>query len=349
MPLFPTLSYMLFGQTELSSAAKDMIAKYKVPDLIDYHVHVLGLGNGSDCTVHPKTWTWNYLKTWSLMRASGISKGDPDVKYLENLSKIIPGKAVLLAFDKWYNKNGTVNVDKTTFCVTNDYVINHLKINTNFLFGCSVNPYRPDALEELQKCKRNGAVLCKWLPNAMGIDPSDPQCIPFYLKLVELGMPLLSHTGHEHSVNVGYTLDSLGRASKLQLALDNEVTVIAAHASSCSSEEEFTEFCDLYKKYKNLYADISAVTFLTRVKRLRRILELNPDKLVYGSDYPLPSVFQLTSLYQLCWNGFIKWKDIGTLREIWYHNALVFDYILKRCIGFDKAIFSRSIFQQEGQ
>ena len=342
--MFPTLSYLLFGQTELSQKARDMVEKYHVPGLIDYHVHVLGLGNGSDCSVHARTWGRNYLKTWSLMRASGITKNDPDIKYLTNLSKVIPGKAVLLAFDKWYNKDGSVDEDKTTFCVTNDYIIKHLDINPNFLFGCSVNPYRLDALEELQKCKDNGAVLCKWLPNAMGIDPSDEQCTSFYKHLVELNMPLLTHTGHEHSVNVGYTDNILGMASKLQLALDTGVTVIAAHASSCSNEEEFTAFCELYEKYPNLYADISAVTFLTRVRRLRRILELTPTKLVYGSDYPLPSVFQLTSLYQLYLYDFVKWKDISWLREIYYYNSLVFDYILKRYIGFNEAIFSRSIF-----
>jgi len=91
----------------------------------------------------------------------------------------------------------------------------------------------------------------------------------------------------------------------------------------------------------DLYRYFESVTFLTRVKRLRRILNLNHDRLIYGSDYPLSSIFQLTSLYQLWWNKFIAYKDIGTLREIWCYNPLIFDYILKRNIGFDKAIFSR--------
>jgi len=57
----------------------------------------------------------------------------------------------------------------------------------------SVNPYRPDALAELERGAKRGARMVKWLPNAMGMDPSDELCDPFYQKMKELNLILLSH------------------------------------------------------------------------------------------------------------------------------------------------------------
>ena len=44
---------------------------------------------------------------------------------------------------------------------------------------------------------RQGAILIKWIPNIMYIDPSDEKFIPFYKRLAELNIPLLTHTGME--------------------------------------------------------------------------------------------------------------------------------------------------------
>ena len=42
--------------------------------------------------------------------------------------------------------------------------------------------------------------MVKWLPNAHGIDPSNPICDPFYEKMKERGMFLLCHCGDEKAV-----------------------------------------------------------------------------------------------------------------------------------------------------
>jgi len=333
--MFPSLSYYFFGRQKLSERAGMMIEKYNVPNLIDNHAHVLPINIQSGGIMA-------YIKTKILLHATNLTSSDANVDYLYKLKNILPGKAVLLAFDKWYDEDGQINIKKTTFYITNRYVINHLYIDHNFQFGCSVHPYRLDALQELRRCKGAGAVLCKWLPNSMGIDPANPLCFPFYELLIQLKMPLLTHTGAEYSTSIGYTDNKLGYVSKLRMALNMGVTIIAAHASSAGSESEFNLFCEMYNKYPNLYADISSVTLIPRVPRLSKILRLNPDKLLYGSDYPLPAVFQYTSLYQLWFYNHIFFTDIPILREIYYYNPLVFDYILKRYVGFDKAIFSRS-------
>ena len=64
----------------------------------------------------------------------------------------------------------------------------------------------------------------------MEIDPDDPKLIPFYQKMVELHLPLLSHTGEEKSFSRAD--EDLGDPDKLRLPLSLGVTVIAAHIAS---------------------------------------------------------------------------------------------------------------------
>jgi len=64
----------------------------------------------------------------------------------------------------------------------------------------------------------------------MDIDPADPRLIPFYKKLVELKLPLLSHTGKEKSFS--RSDEEWGDPEKLRLPLSLGVTVVAAHIAS---------------------------------------------------------------------------------------------------------------------
>jgi predicted TIM-barrel fold metal-dependent hydrolase len=62
---------------------------------------------------------------------------------------------------------------KTRFSVSNDEVLAWCRKSPGtFLFGASVHPHRHDALEALEWCAQQGAVLIKWLPNYQGIDPA---------------------------------------------------------------------------------------------------------------------------------------------------------------------------------
>ena len=69
----------------------------------------------------------------------------------------------------------------------------------------------------------------KWLPPIQHIDPANQRLVPFYLRLKELGLPLLSHTGSEHSFT--RARNELGDPERLRLPLSLGVTVIAAHAA----------------------------------------------------------------------------------------------------------------------
>src|SRR5207245_6439938 len=128
------------------------------------------------------------------------------------------------------------------------------------LFGASVHPYRKEAVAEIERCVRGGAVLLKWLPITQNFDPSDEPCIPVYEALAHYKLPLLSHTGGEKSLP---TLNPhVADPMLLVPALKRGVTVIAAHCGTKSAiwETDFLpHFMRLAQEYENCYGDTSAL------------------------------------------------------------------------------------------
>jgi predicted TIM-barrel fold metal-dependent hydrolase len=112
----------------------------------------------------------------------------------------------ILAFDQHYDAAGNVDLKKTHFYLPNRYVVELAeKYPDIFLPVISVHPYRPDALEELDRWAKAGVQYVKWLPNAMGMNPADSAIEPFYRKMRERKMILLSHAGEEQAVQAENT------------------------------------------------------------------------------------------------------------------------------------------------
>src|SRR3954462_4713589 len=87
----------------------------------------------------------------------------------------------LLAFDAVYDREGRMDEAKTHLYVTNDYAMELAgRYPKEIYFAASVHPYRKDAIAEVERCVRGGAVVSKWLPIVQDFDPADPVCIPFY-------------------------------------------------------------------------------------------------------------------------------------------------------------------------
>ena len=61
-------------------------------------------------------------------------------------------------------------------------------------------PYRHDASRNWKTWAKAGVKYVKWLPNAMGMDPANTAIEPFYRKMKEHKMILLSHGGEEQAV-----------------------------------------------------------------------------------------------------------------------------------------------------
>jgi len=349
---------------KISDKSSDLIKRsYEDIDpalLIDHHTHIAGLGmGGSGAFVNPKMRTWRHplhrLKFKVYMSSAAVGdEEDADAEFVYRLTTLVSqmphhGRHRLLAFDKNYRKDGSVNLDKTEFYVPNTYVFQLAERYPElFVANISVNPYRPDALQELEKWARGGARVVKWLPNAMGIDPSDPACDSFYQKMKELDLILLSHGGEEKAVEAEED-QKLGNPLLLRRALDHGVKVIVAHCAGLGSNDDLDDperktlpNFDLFlrlmdeKKYEGLvFGEISAMTQFNRVgKPLTTILSRTDlhDRLVNGSDYPLPAVNILIRTKPLLTLGYLTPSECESLKEIYHFNPLLFDFVLKRTV-----------------
>ena len=198
--------------------------------------------------------------------------------------------AVVLAFDAVHDTAGKRDAARTHFEVGNDYVRDVTRKYPGLLYGASIHPYRRDAVAELERVARDGAVLIKWLPITQDIDPSDVRCFPFYEALAHLKMPLLSHTGWERTLPTAN--DRVADPALLQPALERGVTVIMAH---CGTRSFFGESCHvdsfmrMAREWEQCYGDTSALNLPTRAYGWRRLLEddVVRGKLVHGSDWPI--------------------------------------------------------------
>ena len=273
--------------------------------LIDCHVHLAALPEGDNgCFISPKLLKSPLFRV--LLWKYELSPAHPreaNQRYLEHLiaelraSKHVQ-KAVLLGMDGYYDQTGLLNRQHTDFLISNDYVLKTAKAHPDvFLAGPSINPQREDAVNEVHRVADAGGVLVKVLPNAQHFNPADPRYKPFYRALAERKLPFLSHVGYEFSL-IGKD-QSVGDPDRLQVALDEGATVIAAHACSYGLifyEKFIPTLREFVKRYPNFYCDISALTLPNRLRMLlylRRYPELH-DRLLFGTDYPL-SVFHLAA------------------------------------------------------
>lgn len=327
--------------------------------LVDYHTHVIALGTSvSDAFVNPKMRSrlnLERLKFLIYKSAAGIShENNADMEYvarLVRLARAIPrhGKYRILAFDKHYNADGSVDLKKTNMYVPNHYVVDLARQYPDiFLPVISVHPYRPDALAELDRWGTAGVKYIKWLPNAMGINPASAAIVPFFQKMREHKMILLSHAGEEQAVRAEED-QRLGNPLLLRKPLELGVKVIIAHAASlgtcddldrgagktASCFELFLRLMDEPKYVGLAFGEISAMLQFNRMPVPFATLLKRQDlhtRLVNGSDYPLPAINSLIWTRSLARNGFITAEERQQLNEIYDYNPLLFDFVLKRTV-----------------
>lgn len=265
--------------------------------MIDIHCHTAGIGaGGSGCFVSPRlrrSFRYHfYLKAFGITEGELLKDGDGLV--IQRISRSLAGSrhvstAVILALDGVAARDGALDEAATEIYIPNEFVANEVRRHPNLLFGASINPYRRDALRRLEQVAADGAVLLKWLPPIQHINPADRSLIPFYRRLQELGLPLLSHTGSEHSFT--RARNEFGDPECLRLPLSLGVTVIAAHAAGSGRNHGVSNFerLVLLRDYPNFYVDISALTQINRPGQLRRLLQCRElhGRLLYGTDMPL--------------------------------------------------------------
>jgi predicted TIM-barrel fold metal-dependent hydrolase len=213
--------------------------------------------------------------------------------------------------------------------VPNDLVLDLAAAHPEFLAGVSIHPARHDAIAELERCLERGAVLMKCLPNCQNIDASDLRYRRFWERMAEARLPLLAHTGGEHTVpvvNARYADPKL-----LRLPLQCGVSVIAAHCATKSGPTDrdyFDDWAAMLAEYPNLYGDISALVSLNRCGHLRDCLrpEIEP-RILHGSDFPVPVLG-----HRMWAQGWIDWQTFRAAQKI--ENPLERDWAFKRALGF---------------
>jgi len=199
-------------------------------------------------------------------------------------------RAVFLALDAAFREDGARDDARTLMVMDNDEIADLASANGRVFFGAGIHPYRPDALRELERLVNRDACLVKWLPSAQNIKPDDPRCFPFYEALAHFGIPLLCHTGNEHTLSV--FPNDLNDPGRLRPALEMGVTVIAAHCGLrlyLHERSYFHRWREMTRHHENLYGDISAFGIITRIWTLRSMLKSPKlrERLVFGSDFPV--------------------------------------------------------------
>ena len=324
------------------------IAALPPPPLIDLHVHTAGIGaGGSGCLLSKdleNSWKFNvYLKAFGATRADLQTNGDAWL--LERIAAQVDGsasvdQAVVLALDGAVDDQGRLDPAATEVHVPNEFLARELIRYPNLLFGASVNPYRHDALDRLDACAAQGAVLVKWIPSVMHIDPADERLIPFYERLKHHGLPLLTHTGQERSFT--HAQDDLCDPERLRLPLRLGVTVIAAHIASTGTidgERHTDRLARMMAEYPNLHSEISSLTQANKPGYLGEALTRSEfeGRLCYGSDFPLIN----TALVS-------PWLFAHRLTPAQMHridgltNAWDRDIALKQALGVPPAVFTKT-------
>jgi predicted TIM-barrel fold metal-dependent hydrolase len=325
----------------MSNAGSPTLAAPLKP--VDMHVHLVGNGaGGSGCWLRLKG---PYRALAGLMlRGLGLPgnalSGDFEGIYVQRLLQLIResslGAVVLLAHDQVYEATGQRMEGAGSFYVPNEFLLKLAREHPEFWPAVSIHPARPDAMEELEKCLAAGAVMMKCLPNCHNIDCNDRRYSKFWERMAAAGLPLLAHTGGEHTVPV--VNKTFEDPRTLTLPLDCGVTVIAAHCgtkSGLSDVDYFPVFVEMTKRFPRLYGDTSALLTLNRCGHLRDCLQTGiVERIVHGSDVPVPVLAHRAWL-----KGFFDWD---TFRR-WQRHPNVFerDYQLKRAMGFPEEVFTR--------
>jgi len=318
------------------------------PAIIDIHCHTAGIGaGGSGCFVS-SAMRRNarfkfFLKAFGVSERELVQQGDRLVlaRLAQRLAESRQVSAtVVLAMDGVVDSQGRLDEAATEIYIPNEFLAQECRNHPKLLFGASINPHRRDALERLDRVVDEGAVLLKWLPSIQAIDPADPRLKPFYRRLRELRLPLLSHTGNEESFTRAD--DRLSNPLRLRPALDEGVIVIAAHCASNGrndGQHNLEHLLLLLREYPNLYSDISSLTQANRLGHLPKVLR-NTDiheRLLYGSDMPI-----INSLITSPWWHAYRIPPATVLRIATIKNPWDRDVELKRALGVTEEILGNS-------
>jgi len=331
---------VLATQGQVSAGVPDTIIREPVGPVIDFHVHLFGVGDGgSGCFISPKQKQHrNYPFFLQLLGLSENGRMDEDyvARIVTQLRASSTDRAVLLAQDARYDAEGNPDFENTSVYVPNEYLFRVAsRFPKDFIPCVSINPSRRDALDELEQSIENGARILKIHPPIQNVDPGAPRFRPFYRRCADKGIIVMVHTGTEHSAAiVGH---EFSQPQRLLVALEEGCTVVAAHAGMSAffdEEDFFPQLLALVRRFPNLYCDTAILTDKFRWRNLPLLVETPEvlERAVYASDAPFPS------------NALVFWNRLhpATLLSLLSQpNLFERDYRLKQALGLPAEVFER--------
>lgn len=310
---------------------------------LDCHVHLIGNDSwGSGCFTAENT-LFRKLQSWFLLRAVGIRKSRLQSSNLTDayLSQLLHhihtsslDGALVLAMDWPYSDSGEPLINQAAFFTPNDYVLSVCRKHPELIPAVSIHPARQDAIDELERCVALGAKAIKLLPNVHNVDLLRRDYLPFWRKVAEHKLVFICHTGGEQALPIAKA--QYADPKRLSAVLDEGVTVVAAHVAGSGSFWEpcyFKDWLAMLPRHPNLFGDNSALATPNRFLYLKRVIDAGvADRVLHGSDYPIPSsaasgwLARITSLQEA--------RRISAIR-----NPLERDVAIKKACGFPDSSF----------
>jgi uncharacterized protein len=154
------------------------------------------------------------------------------------------------------------------------------------------------------KVKNHGAKGLKLHPVSNRFYPADRGLWPAYQRAVDLGLPILFHSGEAEVA--GYTQADYARPANFEPVMQNfpKLVLILAHLGKGYLEESLA----LARKYDHVYFDTSAILsggeiksgFTSAGEAVKLIRSIGVSRVLFGSDWPwfdpLPAIRQIEGL-----------------------------------------------------
>lgn len=169
---------------------------------------------------------------------------------------------------------------------TNDATIEFVADDPSRRIGfMSVNPARPGALEEADRCRALGLVGVKLGPNYQNFDPLGEAAVSFYSYCVRHGLPILFHAGASpiRAAPLRYTYPLVFDEIALRFP---SLRMVLAHMGHPFAKETVVTI----RKHPHVYADVSSIYLRPWVcyESLITAVEWGcAHKLLLGSDFPI--------------------------------------------------------------
>ena len=279
-------------------------------------------------------WTFLILK-----RLLGLNlpeaRGREDDHYLETLVRHVRDarqidRVALFALDGVYREDGSFDEERSHMVVPNERVMAACLAHEEGLPVISVNPDRPDALQELARWGEL-AVAMKWLAplQRFRLDPRKHRS--FIHMLAELKLPVIAHSGCEHTFP-GVD-QSLGDPLIYEPLLEAGIPVVFSHCGTGSLLKPWMDrsstFIDLLRRHDHAFGDSAAFSSLVRAGYTRRFVPFQ-GRILHGPDYPVPPMTI----------GFLRELGPAGIRQL-MAIATPFDRdaLIKQALGFDRDHF----------